>query len=328
MARAVPIWLSFLVPLICIGSAHGQDILPTNDERPQAIEPQHNDTSGANSTATAGAPHPAEITETSTIIDSQGLFVPKSIETARAQYLPPNAVDRPVILAPQYAAVSSYFDADSLGNRTAYVDSTFAPFGIYESGGRLRLTGNASWYRFVTNEDPRTLGSGRYLEGALLLGYSFWLPGSSFTWLVGPAFAESVNEGVITDRWGVKAMIEMTAKPTELTMASGSVSYSTVANNLQAQVKAGIKIFGDVYFGPEAKFKWQQILPWQVNFSSGAIATTTPVSPQTNIALIRVGAHLSAVSVGPVLFGISGGWAEDRQLGSGYYGSVSLYLPF
>jgi hypothetical protein len=54
---------------------------------------------------------------------------------------------------------SSSFDADSLGNRNVYVDGTFAPFsGIYESGVRFRLTGNASWYKFVTSEDPRTGG--------------------------------------------------------------------------------------------------------------------------------------------------------------------------
>jgi hypothetical protein len=225
--------------------------------------------------------------------------------------------------------VSSSGDADSLGNRNVYVDGTFAPFsGIYESGVRFRLAGNASWYKFVTSEEPRTLGSGRYLEGAFLAGYGVWVPGFNITWLVGPAFAESVNEGVVTDRWGAKAVLEMYAKPTNLTMASTSASYSTVTNNLQVQAKFGLKIFGDVYFGPEAKFTWQKIFPFQVNFSSTSIATTTPVSPQEQIATTRVGAHVSALTIGPILFSISGGWADDRQLGSGYYGSVSFYQPF
>ena len=298
MVRSLPLWLRFLVPLVCIGTAQAQDRPPENVH----------------------------------VVDRQITAVNSvdSIWTARAQYLPPpNAAENPIFIQPAHVAVSSSFDANSLGNRNAYVDGTFAPFsGIYESGPRFRLTGNASWYRFVTSEDPRTLGSGHYLEGGLLVGYGAWLPGFNFTWLVGPAFGEGVNEGAINDRWGAKAVIEMSARPTDLTMASGSVTYSTIGNNLQVQAKTGLRIFGDVYFGPEAKFKWQQILPFQINFATSAIATTTPVSAQSTVATMRVGAHLSALSIGPVWIGVSGGWAHDRQLGSGYYGSVSFYQPF
>ena len=61
---------------------------------------------------------------------------------------------------------------DSLGNRSAYVDGTFAPFsGIYESGFRVRAMGNASEYRYLLSDDPHLLGTGRYLEGGLLAGY-------------------------------------------------------------------------------------------------------------------------------------------------------------
>ncbi len=242
-----------------------------------------------------------------------------SIGTARAQYLPPaNAAESPFIIEPQHIAVVSSFDADSIGNRSAYVDGTFAPFsGIYESGIRVRATGNASGYRYLISDDPRILGTGRYLEGGLLAGYGVWLPRFSVTGLVGPTFGEIVNQGVTTDKWGAKAVIEMYARPTDWTMASSSVSYSTIANKLQVEAKAGLKIYGDVYFGPEAKFAWQQIIPWQINFFS-----------TSSISTLRLGAHVSALNIGPVLIGVSGGWAHDRQLGSGYYGSASLYLPF
>ena len=189
-----------------------------------------------------------------------------SMGTARAQYLPPpNAAENPIIIEPQHIAVSSSFDADSIGNRSAYVDGTLAPFsGIYESGARFRLTGDAGQYQFITSEDPRTLGTGHYVEGGLLAGYGIRMPRFSITGLVGPAFGQFVNQGVTTDRWGAKAVIEMYARPTDLTMASGSIAYSTIGNNLQVQAKAGLKIFGDVYFGPDTKFTWQQILPWQI----------------------------------------------------------------
>jgi hypothetical protein len=93
------------------------------------------------------------------------------------------------------------------------------------------------------------------------------------------------------------------------------------------QGKARFKISEGVYVGPEAKFQWQRILPVQVSFFTPAITTATPVSPDTNIAYMHLGAF-STLNIGPVVVGLSGGWARDRQLGSGYYGSASLYVPF
>ncbi len=153
------------------------------------------------------------------------------------------------------------------------------------------------------------------------------MPRFNIVGLVGPAFGEGVNQGVITDRWGAKAVLEMNAKPTDQTMASGSATYSTIGNKFEVQAKTGLKIFGNVYFGPEAKFSWQQILPWQTNISNASI-TFTSVQSQTKIATMRVGAHVSAFSIGPLLMGISGGWTHDQQLGNGYYGSAWLYQPF
>jgi cellulose biosynthesis protein BcsS len=240
------------------------------------------------------SPHPAMDT----------LFDSSSVGTALTQSA--FATNGPII--PQHITVTGYVDADSLGNRNVYADSTFAPFsGIYESGLRLRATGDASWYRFITNENPRTLGSGRYLEGDFLMGYGYWTPRFNVTGLAGPAFAQIDNLGTITDHWGVKTSIEVSARPTDWTVAAGSISYSTVTNDLQAQARAGLKIFDGVYVGPEAKLQ--------------------SVSADANIAYMHLGAF-SALNVGRVAVGISGGWAHDRQLGSGSYGSASLYVPF
>jgi hypothetical protein len=227
-------------------------------------------------------------------------------------------------LESQHFAVNGYVDADSLGGRTLYADGTFAPFsGIYQSGVRLRATGTASWYRFLTNEYPRTFGTGHSLEGALQAGYAIWTPRFNIIFLAGPAFGQGVNEGVTTDRWGGKAFVSIHARPTDETMVSSSIAYSTMANDLQVQAKAGVKIFGGLYVGPETKLTWRQLLPWQTDFS-----TIAQVSPQTTIATMRLGAHVSALSIGSVLIGASGGWAHDRQVGSGYYGAVNLYQPF
>src|SRR5689334_7437321 len=160
-----------------------------------------------------------------------------ALATARAQALPTATTTTPNI------AISTSFDADSLGNRSIYLDSTFAPFGsIYETGMRFRATGNANWYRFLTSEDPRISAQGRNLEGGLLAGYAFSWERFRITGLVGPAFGQIVNQGVKTDRWGAKAVIDVYATPTDRTMASGSVSYSTITNYFQVEAKTGLKI--------------------------------------------------------------------------------------
>jgi hypothetical protein len=273
-----------------------------------------------------GAP-PSTATELSVLpphVSLDNLLDTNSVGTALAQ--PVIGTKGPI--NPQHVAVTGYVDADSLGNRNAYADGIFAPLGgIYESGLRFRASGDASWYRFITNDNPRTVGTGRYLEGDFLIGYGLWAPGFNLTGLVGPAFAQIDNLGVNTDRWGIKGSIEMSAKLTDWMTGSSSVSYSTATNELQIQAKAGLKIFEGVNVGPEAKLQWKRILPVQIDFFTPAVTTATAVSPDTKIAYTHLGAF-SALNVGPVVFSLSGGWAHDQQLGSGYYGSASLYVPF
>jgi Cellulose biosynthesis protein BcsS len=320
--------------LITIGAALAEDSPPNAAEGPRVIEPRFNSVidsefysvgiaTAQDSPSPIAAQRPITL-EYAAISDPHAY----SNGVTSAQSPPPPIVVPRVASEPQHIAVSSYVDADSLGNRTVYADGTFAPFsGIYESGIRFRVIGDATWYRFLTSENPRTLGTGRYLEGDFLAGYGLWVPGFNVTGLVGPAFAQIDNLGVITQRWGVRASIEMNAKPTDWTIASGSLVYSTVTNSLKVEAKAGLKILDGVYVGPEAKFQWQQILPVQINFFTSSFATATSVSPETNISYMHLGAF-SAVNVGPVVVGLSGGWAHDHQLGSGYYGSASLYVPF
>jgi cellulose biosynthesis protein BcsS len=341
MARQFAPWgLRILAPclLISIGTALAEESELANlSESPQVSEPQHTTSTYSPDVYSSGIsptqdPPPSIAAEPPVLpgprySGATALVDSNSVATGLAQDSPsPIAAKNPII--PQHIAVSSYADADSLGNRTVYAAGTIAPFGgIYESGWRFRASGDASWYRFVTGENPRTLGKGHYIEGDFLVGYGLWVPRFNITGFVGPAYAQIDNLGTTTQRWGVKASVEMSAKPTDWTIASASVSYSTVENNLQVQAKTGLKIFDGVYVGPEAKFQWQRLLPVEISFFTPAVTTATPVSPDRNISYIHLGAF-SALNVGPVAVGLSGGWAHDQQLGSGYYGSASLYVPF
>jgi hypothetical protein len=257
-----------------------------------------------------------------------------TIGAAYAQSLPASSAQNSIDAEPsRYAAVSGSVDADSLGNRSVDVAATFAPFSsIDESGIRFQLAGDISWYRYAADDNSGTLATGRSQEIALLSGYGISMPRLSVNLLTGVAFGEIANPGETTDRWGAKVAISFYATPTDRTMASGWATYSTIANSLQAQAKIGLKIFGDVYVGPETKFSWRQILPWEPDLT--AITLTAPVptfatiSPRTSVASMRFGAHISALRIGPTSIGVSGGWTQDRELGDGYYGSASVYLPF
>jgi hypothetical protein len=296
MARLAPIWRGLLVPwiILSIGDAYARDLSATAlAETPSVVEAQGTESSaGGNPTA-----------------------------TARAQYLqPPNAPESAIPTQLQHTDVSTSFDADSIGNRTLYAQGTLAPFsGIYESGIRFRVMGSANWYRFVASEIPRILDTGHSIEGGLLAGYAVVMPRFSVTFLAGPTVAQIQNVG---DRWGAKVAIDMYATPTDLTMASGSISYSTNQNYFQVQSKAGLRIFDHLYIGPEAKFSWQRTFP-QTDLS-----TIAAVAPQTSSSKVNIGAHISSVNIGPMAMGVSGGWVNDQRLGSGYYGGVNFYKAF
>src|SRR6266849_3749398 len=232
---------------------------------------------------------------------------------ALAQDLPPPQTPEtpapPVNPPIQQFAFDGSAVGNSLGGRSVDFNATFAPFGdINDTGFRVRLSGNGSWYRFVTGDNPTTLGSGHSLEGGVLAGYQWSLPRISFIGVIGPTFAESNDNGVKSGHWGAKTVLSAYALPSDQTMAFSSISYSTVSNYLQVQAKAGLRLVGSFYVGPEALFSWRNVVPG-IN----------------NVAEMRLGGHISAVSFGPVQMSVSGGWAHQQNLGSGYYGSVNFY---
>jgi hypothetical protein len=235
---------------------------------------------------------------------------------AFAQDLPPPQTSEtrlpPVSRTIQQFAFDGSVVGTSLGGRSVDVNATFAPFGdIGETGFRARLSGNASWYRFVAGDNPTTIGSGHSLEGGVLAGYQWSLPRISFIGLIGPTFTESNDNGVKSEHWGAKTVLSAYALPSDKTMAFGSISYSTPTNFLQVQAKAGVRLVGNVYVGPETIFSWRNVVPG-IN----------------NVAEMRLGGHISAVSFGPVQMGVSAGWDHQQNLGSGYYGSVNFYLTY
>lgn len=211
----------------------------------------------------------------------------------------------------QHVAVDSSSDVSSFGG-SSDLNGTVAPLGsINESGFRLRVTGSVSWYKFITNDSPRTFGSGRTFEQDLLAGYEIATERFNVIGLIGAAAGESVSGGVTRTQAGVKGVVSSYATPTDETMTYNSFTYSSIDNFSQLQSKVGVKISGNLYLGPEVNFSWRDQIP----------------SP-SGIAQMLVGVHLSGWEVGPLFFSVSGGWAHDRQIGSGQYISLNVYGSF
>ena len=216
---------------------------------------------------------------------------------------------------PQHVAIDGSVMATSLGGGSANLNGTFAPFGdISASGFRLRVTTNDGWYKFSTGTVPDSLAFGNTVEVGLQAGYQVALGRVGFLALVGPTYDRSTSNGANTDRVGGKADLSMLVLPTDLTMVYGSVSYSTIEDAVETQTKVGINLLGNFYIGPEAAFSWRNV------------RNVTP--SYDNVAELRVGGHVSAITLGQVQAGVSAGWTHQDQVGSGYYGGLNFYWKF
>ena len=141
MARIVPVGLRVLAPclLISIGAALAEDSPPNAADSAQFIGVS--DAYSADIIPAQVAPPPvaaeALIAPEPRHTALKGLYDISSPATVLANEPPVPVAPGPPI-APQHVAVSAYGDGDSLGSRNIYADSTFAPFGLYESGIRFR----------------------------------------------------------------------------------------------------------------------------------------------------------------------------------------------
>jgi hypothetical protein len=202
-------------------------------------------------------------------------------------------------------ALDSTFDTGK-GSTSIDFNATFALVGTVEqSGPRARLTVAGSRYNFLTDPELGTSDTGRAGEVAALIGYGVVLPRISVIGVVGASMVKGEDAGVTSEHHGAKAVFSFYATPTDQTMAYGQATYSTIGGAYQLQGKFGVKIPGNIYLGPEAKY-----------------------SGRTGNSQTRFGIHLSGLQIGTVYVGLSGGQLKDQLLGPGQYVSVNFYTSF
>ena len=192
-----------------------------------------------------------------------------------------------------------------------YGAATFALGGtLQQSGFRLRLEGVGGTYGFEQAPTNVTT-TGKQYEGGALLGYQqVWSWGSLGTYVGANVRENTVPSAdpattALGTRVGFKAAVDAFLLPAPATMTSVYGSYSTAYDAYYARFRAGYSAFGFGYLGPEVA-----------------------VLGDDFYSQTRVGAHLSAMQLGAVQVGVSGGYVWDRAYKDGYYGTLELRTGF
>ncbi len=189
---------------------------------------------------------------------------------------------------------------------------TIAPFSkLEESGARLRLGGILGDYTYVSASPGVGTVVGHETAGSVLGGYEWTTPGTSVAVYLGGELQNRTlskpdpSNKITGTRVGFKASVDFNVNPTSYTMASGNITYSSNNNAYYTRFKAGLAITERIFVGPEMLFLGDNFYKqW------------------------RAGVHLTGARLGPMQFGVSGGYLNDRDQGSGAYGILDARVSF
>ena len=209
-------------------------------------------------------------------------------------------------------AVDVSLDATSQRGFSAAMIGTIAPFApLDHSGMRLRVAGLGGVYNYVSSTPGLGRVYGAMESGSFMAGYE-WVTNRASIAVFGGV--EIVNSSLSPNdpantvkglRGGAKLGVDFYVTPTDLTMISGVVSYSSNHNSYYGRLKFGMAVNNHVYVGPEV------------------VALGDDYFQQW-----RIGGHVTGLQFGVLQLGASVGFLNDRVRGAGVYGSVDSRLTF
>ena len=210
------------------------------------------------------------------------------------------------------AAIDASLSATTRGSLHGSLIGTIAPFSkLDETGARLRLGGLLGNYTYTSVSPGVGKVNGREASGSFMAGYEWVTKNATFSIYLGGEVQNRTlskvdpSNGVAGAAWGFKTSVDFYMNPTSYTMASGNITYSTVNNAYYTRFKVGMAVTEKIFLGPELLFLGDNFYgQW------------------------RVGAHMTGAKVGPMQFGISGGYVNDRRGGPGGYGILDARLGF
>lgn len=253
-----------------------------------------------------------------------------------ADALPPPPAAAPAI-APTIE-ITSFSTSTTRRIWDQYLEGTFAlQSNLEESGFRSRLGLGFGRYDYpISGADAdvpfsdiglpwiKEVGkiSGRYQEGAFLVGYQIVADRYSLLGLVGAgvqhhSLSRPDPENLVRGtRWGFNVAAELDAYPTDHTMFYSYGTYSTAFQSGYVDVRPGYLVFE--------------------HFSLGTLfsATNIYIGPQgiwesnRHDRIWKVGAHLTISEFGPFHATFAGGYAYDNFNKSGAYGLIETSVRF
>jgi Cellulose biosynthesis protein BcsS len=247
------------------------------------------------------------------------LFVATSIFCAApawcADLVPAAAVD--------HIEFESVANIGSFGAYYADLSVTASPFApYYESGFKFRLTASDTRYTYFGDSTKTFISKGQDVQTDLLAGYGFQFDRWSLLLLAGPSFLWSSqipgdsSPPSSKSKVGAKAGISIYGNPTNDSLVYAQASYSSASDAYYAQAKYGRAFWPSMphlFVGPEISAAGRAI-----DFNSIA----------TGFQEWRAGAFISGLMLGPLLVGVSAGYLNDRQQGSGAYVGTSVRTTF
>jgi hypothetical protein len=189
---------------------------------------------------------------------------------------------------------------------------TVAPFGGLEQNGfRVRLLGVLGGYKYDATAPGVGLVTGNQAGGSLMLGYE-WIVSKTKVGVYGgldainnrlDKFDPNNETGGTT--FGFRAGLDFYSNPTASTMAAGTFTFTTANSGYYMRLRGGVAVYEQIFLGPE-----------------------TLVIGDSFFNQWRLGVQLSGIQLGPVQFGVSGGYVNDSSRGAGAYGILDTRLTF
>lgn len=218
--------------------------------------------------------------------------------------------------ASQAGRPTSSFDLSLSGTSQSSVHGvaigTFSPYGsLDQSGLRLRVAATLGTFTYMATAAGVGQVRGDQAIGTFLAGHEWVLPNMTTALWGGLDIWRNAldkydpNNKTAGTAFGFKVAADVYVNPTSYTMASANLTFSSAHQSYYARFKAGLAVSQHVFVGPEL------------------VALGDSFSQQW-----RVGAHLLGFKVGPLQFGIAGGYMNDRVRGAGGYGTFDTRLVF
>jgi hypothetical protein len=218
--------------------------------------------------------------------------------------------------ANQASRPTSSFDLSLSGTSQSSVHGvaigTFSPYGsLDESGMRLRVAATLGTFTYTATTKGVGQVRGDQAIGTFLVGHEWVMPNmTAALWGGLDIWRNSLdkvdpNNKTEGTAFGFKAGADLYVNPTSYTMASANLTFSSAHQSYYSRFKAGMAVSQNVFIGPEL------------------VALGDSFSQQW-----RAGAHLSGFKVGPLQFGLAGGYMNDRVRGSGGYGTFDTRILF